>query len=77
MDQAFGLAVLLIATSFAAEKRTLDTVKSGEVLIERDHWGVPHIYGQSMPAVAFGAGYAQAEIISTPCCASSSPRAAN
>jgi acyl-homoserine-lactone acylase len=55
------VAVLLIATSFAAEKRTLDTVKPGEILIERDRWGVPHIYGQSMPAVAFGAGYAQAE----------------
>ena len=55
------VAILLLGTSFAAEKRTLDTVKAGEVLIERDRWGVPHIYGQSMPAVAFGAGYAQAE----------------
>lgn len=55
--------VLLLLTPFGlgAQKRILDTVKSGEVLIERDHWGVPHIYGQSMTAVAFGAGYAQAE----------------
>jgi acyl-homoserine-lactone acylase len=58
----YYLAVLLfVCTSFGAEKRTLDTVKAGEVLIDRDRWGVPHIYGQSMPAVAFGAGYAQAE----------------
>jgi acyl-homoserine-lactone acylase len=55
------LAVLLLCPSFAADKRTLDTVKPGEVLIDRDHWGVPHIYGQSMAAVAFGAGYVQAE----------------
>jgi acyl-homoserine lactone acylase PvdQ len=55
------VAVFLLCTAFAAEKRTLDTVKTGEVLIQRDRWGVPHIYGQSMPALAFGAGYAQAE----------------
>lgn len=53
--------VLLLCTSFGAERQTLETVKAGEVLIVRDRWGVPHIYGQSMPAVAFGAGYAQAE----------------
>ncbi len=54
-------AVLLSHTSIGAENRTLDIVKTGEVLIERDRWGVPHIYGQSLPAVLFGAGYAQAE----------------
>ncbi len=44
-----------------AEKRILDTVQTGEVLIQRDRWGIPHIYGQSMTAVAFGDGYVQAE----------------
>jgi acyl-homoserine lactone acylase PvdQ len=46
---------------FGGQKRTLDSVKPGEVLIQRDRWGVPHIYGQSMQAVAFGDGYVQAE----------------
>lgn len=57
------LTALLLASPFAvrAQKPILDTVKTGEVLIERDRWGVPHIYGQSQPAVAFGAGYVQAE----------------
>lgn len=32
-----------------------------EVLIRRDTWGVPHIYGQSDPDVAFGLAYAHAE----------------
>jgi acyl-homoserine lactone acylase PvdQ len=56
-------AVLLLYTPLpgTAEKRILDTVKTGEVLIDRDRWGIPHIYGQSARAVAFGAGYAQAE----------------
>lgn len=35
--------------------------RDGEVLIHRDHWGIPHIFGNSMRAVAFGSGYAQAE----------------
>jgi acyl-homoserine-lactone acylase len=61
--RVFFLAICLLSTLSAvgAEKRTLDSVKPGEVLIERDRWGIPHIYAQSMPAVAFGAGYAQAE----------------
>ena len=56
-------AIFVLYTPFAvwAQKPTLDTVKTGEVLIERDRWGVPHIYGQSMTALAFGAGYAQSE----------------
>ena len=32
-----------------------------EVTIYRDGWGVPHIYGDSDRAVAFGYGYAQAQ----------------
>ena len=49
------------ALSVAARAGTLDSVKPGEVLIHRDKWGVPHIYGGSATAVAFGFGYAQAE----------------
>jgi acyl-homoserine lactone acylase PvdQ len=56
-----AVLLLLLCTSFGAEKGTLATVKKGEVLIERDRWGIPHIYGQSLPAVVFGNGYAQAE----------------
>ena len=63
MPYVLFVALLLLYTPFGvgAEKPILDTVRPGEVLIQRDRWGVPHIYGQSMPAVAFGAGYAQAE----------------
>ena len=60
--RCIALATLLqiyTPSGVCAEKRILDTVKTGEVLIERDRWGIPHIYGQSLPAVAFGAGYAQ------------------
>jgi acyl-homoserine lactone acylase PvdQ len=53
--------IAVLVPCFGVEKRILDTVKPDEVLIQRDRWGVPHIYGQSAPAVAFGAGYAQAE----------------
>jgi acyl-homoserine-lactone acylase len=55
------LAVLLLSPTFGAEKTTLDGVKAGQVLIVRDRWGVPHIYGRSMTALGFGAGYVQAE----------------
>ena len=57
------LWILLLSAPLGvcAEKGILGTVKTGEVLIQRDRWGVPHIYGQSMTAVAFGAGYAQVE----------------
>lgn len=34
---------------------------SAAVTIARDEWGVPHIFGESDAAVAFGLGYAQAE----------------
>src|SRR5579871_4066604 len=59
---ALVTALLLCAPfGMCKEKRILDTVKGREVLIQRDRWGVPHIYGQSIAAVAFGNGYAQAE----------------
>jgi acyl-homoserine lactone acylase PvdQ len=55
------LILYLAPLGLGAEKPLLDTVKPGEALIQRDRWGVPHIYGKSTAAVAFGAGYAQAE----------------
>ncbi len=57
------VAALLLYTPFGIceQKPILDAVKGREVLIQRDRWGVPHIYGQSIAAVAFGNGYAQAE----------------
>jgi acyl-homoserine lactone acylase PvdQ len=58
---SFPAVLLCTALGVCAEKATLDAVKPNEVLIQRDRWGVPHIYGQSMTAVAYGAGYAQAE----------------
>ena len=55
------LILLLAPPGLGAEKPFLDTVQPGEVLIQRDRWGVPHIYGRSAAAVAFGAGFVQAE----------------
>jgi acyl-homoserine lactone acylase PvdQ len=37
------------------------TLQAGEVTIYRDSWGVPHVYGESREAAAYGHGYAQAE----------------
>lgn len=54
---AVGFFCFFAAIGLAAAQ----TVKDGEALIQRDRWGVPHIYGSSAPAVAFGSGYAQAE----------------
>ena len=34
---------------------------AGAVTIARDEWGVPHVFGESDAATAFGLGYAQAE----------------
>jgi len=45
----------LLASAFAA------ATVGHEVTIYRDIYGVPHIYGDSDEAVAFGQGYAQAE----------------
>jgi acyl-homoserine-lactone acylase len=37
------------------------SLEAGEVTIYRDTWGVPHVYGDSQAAAAYGHGYAQAE----------------
>jgi acyl-homoserine lactone acylase PvdQ len=45
--------ILLMAVSAVGEER--------ELVIYRDTWGVPHVYGASMGEAAYGLGYAQAE----------------
>lgn len=50
-----GVKVACLVTCLPA------TLLCGEVTIYRDGWGVPHIYGETNEAVAFGFGYAQAE----------------
>jgi acyl-homoserine lactone acylase PvdQ len=37
------------------------SLQAGEVMIYRDTWGVPHVYGDTGEAAAYGHGYAQAE----------------
>lgn len=50
--------VLLFTSFFVLES---NATASDKVTIYRDTYGVPHIYGDSEKAVAFGQGYAQAE----------------
>ena len=47
------LSILAIGSGLAATAE--------EVTIYRDTWGVPHVYGDSREAAAFGHGYAQAQ----------------
>jgi acyl-homoserine lactone acylase PvdQ len=54
-------AALWTLHSAVAPAGISDSLKTHEVLIHRDTWGTPHIYGKSATAVAFGFGYAQAE----------------
>lgn len=60
-----GPIVLLLLLSGCATLRGAigDRAPSwaGEYTIERDEWGVPHIYGRSDAAAVFGLAYAQAE----------------
>lgn len=65
-----SLCVLLAAcpgTTLAADApqaATLDDYappSAGQVRIDRDHYGVPHIVARDMRGLYFGAGYAQAE----------------
>lgn len=44
----------------ADELQSPDSLAS-EVTIHRDLWGVPHVYGSTDAAVAFGSGYSQCE----------------
>ncbi len=48
-------ALLIVITTVTAQP------SEQKVTVHRDGWGVPHIYGDSDRAVAFGFGYAQAE----------------
>ena len=49
-----GLICLLVWAQHAA-------ASTHEASIERDHYGVPHIYGETDADAAFGLAYAQAE----------------
>ena len=56
----FVIAVCLLSATgqgIAADAKSL----AGSVTIHRDEWGVPHVYGPTDAACAFGLAYAQAE----------------
>ena len=65
MRQQVTATFLLIVTSvaFSAEPVSAQTAdqRASQVTIHRDEWGVPHIYGPTDAAVAFGSGYSQCE----------------
>ena len=56
-------ALGLLVTSLIVEPAPAKAAPSwaGEVVIHRDGWGVPHIYGSTDAAVAFGSAWAQCE----------------
>ena len=56
----FGLLICTISTLFASEHLSVtDSIFSAR--IERDEWGVPHIYGKRDADVSFGLAYAHAQ----------------
>ncbi len=54
-----ALFILSLASFLAAQERL--SVAGREVLIFRDAFGVPHIFGESLYGVFYGCGYAQAQ----------------
>jgi penicillin amidase len=57
---ALTLVVLLGSTTLMSG-RTDDPLEDARVTISRDEYGVPHVFGSTLEAVWFGAGYAQAQ----------------
>ncbi|HVR30600.1 MAG TPA: penicillin acylase family protein, partial [Thermoanaerobaculia bacterium] len=58
---SFALALLLLAGA-AAPVAAIDAAElASQVVIHRDEWGVPHVYGRTDAAVAFGSAWAQCE----------------
>ena len=56
----FGLLICTISTLFASDHLSVtDSIFSAR--IERDEWGVPHIYGKRDADVSFGLAYAHAQ----------------
>ena len=56
------LAILLTILVLAQSSHALDRgALADDVTIHRDEWGVPHIYGTTDAAVAFGSAYSQCE----------------
>jgi len=58
MKNLFALLLLLIA--YAMSANPYDT-QAKRVMIHRDEWGIPHIYGKSDADAVFGLMYAQCE----------------
>lgn len=52
---------LLCCAAFALLLFALAPAAAGKVTVYRDVWGIPHVYGNSETAAAYGYGYAQAE----------------
>ena len=56
----FGLLICTSSTLIASEHLSVtDSIFSAR--IERDEWGVPHIYGKRDADVSFGLAYAHAQ----------------
>ncbi|MBI2952258.1 penicillin acylase family protein, partial [bacterium] len=56
-----GAAVLALAAASVCLSVAAAVATGPTVTIYRDSYGVPHVYGDSEAAAAFGVGYAQAE----------------
>src|SRR3984957_3228900 len=57
----FALAALAVPLRLSAADSVDAEQLAKSVTIQRDEWGVPHIYGPTDAATSFGLAYAQAE----------------
>ena len=55
------IGIVLIISNISNLKTITKKVYDYEVVIHRDKWGVPHIYGNTDEDVAYGLAYAHAE----------------
>ncbi|MGH7540084.1 MAG: penicillin acylase family protein, partial [Gemmatimonadota bacterium] len=53
--------LVAVAAAVLAASAMRGPASDGDVTIQRDEWGVPHIYAPTDASVVFGAAYAQAE----------------
>lgn len=62
LSVVLSLAAVTILTSPLAVSRVSGIgLERGSVTIERDQYGVPHVFGKTLEAVWFGVGYAQGQ----------------
>ncbi len=67
MNQRYFVAVVsiflcsIVSAGYSEKAQPALSEDGVQVTIQRDEWGVPHIYGPSDASVVFGAAYAQAE----------------